>query len=95
VKNFFTNRITGTIAKSTLMVGRDSSVGIATRYRPDDSGIESRWLRDLPHPFRQALGPIQPLIHSLTTYPPSGAEVKEIVELYLYSHSGPSWYVLG
>jgi hypothetical protein len=24
-------------------VGQDSSVGIATRYRPDGPGIESRW----------------------------------------------------
>jgi hypothetical protein len=27
--------------------------------------------------------------------PPTGAEVKERVELYLYSPSGPSWHVLG
>jgi hypothetical protein len=27
--------------------------------------------------------------------PSSSAEVKERVELYLYSHSGPSWPVLG
>jgi hypothetical protein len=27
--------------------------------------------------------------------PPSSAEVKERVELYLYSRSGPSWPVLG
>jgi hypothetical protein len=27
--------------------------------------------------------------------PASSAEVKERVELYLYSHSGPSWPVLG
>jgi hypothetical protein len=27
--------------------------------------------------------------------PPPSAEVKERVELYLYSHSGPSWPVLG
>ena len=27
--------------------------------------------------------------------PPSSAEVKERVELYLYSHSEPSWPVLG
>ena len=41
-------------------VGRDSSVGIATRYRPDGPGIESQWGRDFPHPSRPALGPIQP-----------------------------------
>ena len=28
-------------------------------------------------------------------HPPSGAEVKERIELYLYSPSGPSWPVLG
>jgi len=27
--------------------------------------------------------------------PPCSAEVKEVVELYLYSPSGFSWYVLG
>jgi hypothetical protein len=27
--------------------------------------------------------------------PPSSAEVKEKVELYLYSPSGPSWHVIG
>jgi len=27
--------------------------------------------------------------------PPSSAEVKERVELYLYSPSGPSWPVIG
>jgi hypothetical protein len=27
--------------------------------------------------------------------PPSSAEVKERVELYLYSPSGPSWHFLG
>jgi len=32
---------------------------------------------------------------ALTTHPPSSAEVKERVELYLYSPSGPSWPVLG
>ena len=40
--------------------GRDSSVGIATRYGLDGPGIESRWGRDFPHPSRPALGPTQP-----------------------------------
>ena len=49
---------------STLneMVGRNSSVGIATRYGLDDPGIESRWGRDFPNPSRPALGPSQPPI---------------------------------
>jgi hypothetical protein len=41
-------------------VGRDISVGIATRYGLGGPGIESRWRRDLPHPSRRALGPTQP-----------------------------------
>ena len=40
--------------------GRDSSVGIATRYELEGPGIESRWGRDFPHPSRPALGPTQP-----------------------------------
>jgi len=43
-------------------VGRDSSVGIATRYGLDGLGIESRWERDFPHPSRPALGLTQPPI---------------------------------
>ena len=39
-----------------------SRVGIATRYGPDDPGIESRWERDIPHPSRPALGPTKPPI---------------------------------
>ena len=80
--------------------GLDSSVGIATRYRLDGPGIESLWGRDFPHPSRLALGPTQPPIQRVpglsvgktagTCRPPktSSAEVKERVELYLYS---PFW----
>ena len=42
--------------------GRDSSVGIATRYGLDGPEIESRWRRDFPHPSTPALGPTQPHI---------------------------------
>ena len=41
-------------------VGRDSSVCIVTRYRMHGPGIELRWVRDFPHPFRLDLGPTQP-----------------------------------
>jgi hypothetical protein len=37
-----------------------SSVGIATGYGLDGTGIESRWGRDFPHLSRPALGPTQP-----------------------------------
>jgi hypothetical protein len=43
-------------------MGRDSSVGIATRYGLDGPAIESRWRRDFPHPSRPAVGPTQPPI---------------------------------
>jgi hypothetical protein len=41
-------------------MGRDSSVGIATRYGLDGPVIESWCRRDFPHPSRPALGPNQP-----------------------------------
>ena len=47
------------VSKATDGLGRDISVGIATRYRLDGPGIESRWGRDFPHPSRSALGPTQ------------------------------------
>jgi hypothetical protein len=92
------------------VVGRDTSVGIATRYGLDGPGIECRWGRDFPHPFRPALRPTQPPIqwipglfpegvkrpgHGVDHQPPSNAEVKERVKLYLFSPSGPSWPVIG
>ena len=92
-----------------LGVGRDSSVGTVTCYWLDGPGIESRWGRDFPNPLRPALGPTQPPIQMGTGYfsgvkrpgggvdhpTPSSAEVKERVELYIYSSYGPSWPVLG
>jgi len=41
-------------------VGRDSSVGITTRYGLDGPGIEFRWGRGFPHPSRPVLGPTKP-----------------------------------
>ena len=38
---------------------RDSAVGIAIRYGLNGQGIESRWGRDFPHPFRPSLEPTQ------------------------------------
>ena len=91
-------------------MGRDSSVGIATRYGLEGPGIEFRCGRDFLQPSRQNPGPTQPPICTVGTEsfqgvarprrgidypPPSSAEVKERVELYLYSPFGPSWPVLG
>jgi hypothetical protein len=60
--------------------------------------------RDFPHPFRPSLlytgyrfsfpGVKRPG-RGVDHPPPSSAEVKERVELYLYAPSGPSWPVLG
>ena len=47
------------VAVTYINVGRNSSVGTATRYGLDGLGIEFRWRRDFPHPSRQALGPTQ------------------------------------
>jgi hypothetical protein len=43
-------------------MGRDSSVGIATRCGLDSPGIESKCGRDFPHPSRPAPGPTLPPI---------------------------------
>ena len=74
-------------------MGRDSVVGIASRYGLGGTGIESRWGPDLPAP-----GVIQPSTQwvpglfsggkavGALRWPPttSSAEVKEIVLLYIY-----------
>jgi hypothetical protein len=46
-------------------VGRDSSVGIATRYGLDGPGIEFLWKRDFLHPSRPALGIIHFPVNSV------------------------------
>jgi len=86
-----------------IIVGRNSSVDIATRHGLDSPAIESRWRRDFPYPSRAAVGPAQPPIqwlpglsrggkaNGLWRWPPtpSSAEVKERVETYFYSTTGP------
>jgi hypothetical protein len=52
--------------------GRNSIVGIATRFGPDGPGIESRWERDFPHPSRPALISIQPPIQWVLALFPRG-----------------------
>jgi len=73
----------------------------------DGPGIESRWRRDIHHRTRPTLGPTLPPVKWVPGYimqvkrpdcgfnhpTPTSADVKERVELYLYSPSGPSWTV--
>jgi hypothetical protein len=53
-------------------VGRDSVVGIATRYGLDGPGIESRRGQDFPHPSTPALGPTQPSVEWVLGFFPGG-----------------------
>jgi len=93
----------------TCLWAGDSSVGIATRYGLEVPGIESRWLATFCAPVQTGLG-AHPASYTMGTVsfprvkrpgcgvdhsPPSSAEIKERVELYLYSSSGPLWPVLG
>jgi len=90
------------------VVGRDSSVGIATRYGLEGPGIESRWGRDFPHPSRSFLG-AHPASYTMGTgsFPGvkrPGRSVDHPLHLaprlkkeysYTYSSPGPSCPVLG
>jgi hypothetical protein len=76
-----------------------SAVGTATAYGLDGPGIESWWGRDFPHLSRPTLRPTRLLYNRYRVFPggkvrpgrdadpslPSSAEVKNRVELYLYS----------
>jgi hypothetical protein len=81
-----------------FVVGLDSSVGIPTWFGLHIPGIECRRRRDYPHPSRPTLGPAESTWsfpgRGVDHSPSSSAEVKEKVDLYIYSPSGPSWPVL-
>jgi len=88
-------------------VGRNSTVGIATHYGLGGTGIKSWWgarssavlqIGSGVHPASYSMGngsfprvkrPGRGVDHP----PPFSAEIKERVELYIYSPSGPSWPV--
>jgi hypothetical protein len=88
--------------------GQDSVVGLATRHGLDGPGIESRWRARSAAPVQTGPG-ADPASSTMGTvsfpgvkWPRRGfdhpllssAEVKERVQLYLYSPSGPSLPVL-
>ena len=91
-------------------LGPGSSVGIATRYGLDGRGIESRWVARFSAPVQTGPGAhsasytmgtgslsrgVKRPGHGVDHPPPSSAEVKERVELYLCSPCGPSWPAVG
>ena len=89
-------------------IGPGSVIGIATDYGLDGPGIESWWRARFSAPVQTDTGPY-PTSYIMGTNSLSRAvkrpeygvvhptlssyEVKERVELYLYSPSGPSWPV--
>jgi len=94
-----------------LRVGRDSSVGIATRYGLDGPGTEYRVGARYPA-FVQTGPGAHPASNTIDIKsfprvklpgawcgidhpPPCSTEVKERVELYLYSPTGSSRQVIG
>jgi len=87
-----------------FIFNKRSAVGIATRYGLDGPGIEYRWgeifhtCPDRPWAhlgYRVSFPRIKRPGRGVDHPPTSSAEVKERVGLYLYSHFGSSWSVLG
>ena len=90
-----------------ILVGLNSVVGIGTCGGLDDPGMKYCWGQDFLCPSRPGAHPVSCAMgtRSLSSlggglkgpgcgidFPfSSGVEVKERVELYLYSPSGPSW----
>jgi hypothetical protein len=87
----------------SITVGRDSSVGIATRYGLEGQGIESRWGEVFRTRPDRPWGPPSLLYNGYwVSFPgvkrpgrgvdhpaPSSAEVKERMEIYLNYPFGP------
>ena len=89
--------------------GRDSSVGIATRYGLDGPGIESRWGARFSAPVQTGPGAhpascimgtgsfpgVKRPVRGADHPPPPKRRGHERVGLYLYSPSGPSCPIMG
>jgi len=87
--------------KHFISIGRDSSVGIATRYGLDGPGFECMRRRDLPHPFRPALRPTQPPTQCVSSLLPAGKAAGaylgsrlKTAQLYLYPSFVPLYFYL-
>jgi hypothetical protein len=89
-------------------VDRGSAVGIAARYGLEGAGSEpggcevfrTRQAGPGAHPASYTIGSgsfpgVKQPGCRVDHLPPYNAEVKERVEIYLYSTSGPSWPVIG
>jgi hypothetical protein len=70
-------------------------------FEPDGPWIKCRWgerisvpVQNCPGVHLASLPGVKWPGHGVNHSPPSSAEVKEKVELYLYSHSGSSWPVI-
>jgi hypothetical protein len=102
--------INGTLsALRERIVGRDSSVGIGTSYGLDGLGIEFHWVVWFSASVQTGRGSLPASFttrtesflgermsgHGVYRATPSSAEVKEGVKLYRFSHTVPSWQVLG
>jgi len=59
--------ITELHGRKVKVVGRDSSVGIATGYGLNGAGIQSRLGRDFPNLSRPAMGPTQSHVRTMGT----------------------------
>jgi hypothetical protein len=91
-----------------MQFGPNGPVFIAACYGLDGPRIESRWGWDFPHPSRPVVWPIQPPVQWVpgvlrcgkrlgrgVDHPPTSSdEIKERVELYLYTPSVTSWQVI-
>ena len=93
-----------------LSMGLESVVGTAARYGLDGPEIESRWGGGIfsasvhtgpgAQPASCVMGKgsfpwVKRPERGIGHPPPSGTEVKERVELHLYSAFGPSWPRIG
>jgi len=86
-------------------VGRFGAAGIVTGRSEDQNPVEARFSAPLQtgpgaHPASYTMGTgsflgVKRSGCGIDYPPPSSAEVKERVDLYLYSPSGPSWPVTG